>query len=147
VQDFKRTEDTLQLDNDIVRTPGRNIWRMDSISFTDIRKSAAAADSLARAGYEVMGWDLEWHYDHKTMSVQHSAEEMVKKIDSVFRCKKTRLADHLVLLAHDQVYVRSADSCELRVFLQLLKQREEYDYELATSYPLAKTALADSTYK
>jgi peptidoglycan-N-acetylglucosamine deacetylase len=136
VRDFQKTGDTLQLDNDIVRTPGRNIWRIDSLRFTDIRKSAAAADSLEKAGFTVMGWDLEWHYDHKTMSVTATAERLMEQIDSVFRYKKTRQPDHLVLLAHDQVYVRSEDSCQLRVFLQLLKQRqEEFDFELVTSYP------------
>ncbi len=134
VRDFRRTSDSLKLENDIVRTPGRNIWRLDSISFTDIRKSSAAADSLRNAGFVVMGWDLEWHYDHKTMSVTASAETMVRQVDSLFRNNKTRRKDHLVLLAHDQVYVKPEDSCELRVFLQLLKQRDDYEFELATSY-------------
>lgn len=138
VKDFQRTQDSLQLDNNIVRTPGRNIWRIDSLKFTDLKKSAAAADSLQQAGFVVMGWDLEWHYDHKTMSVKTNAENLVKQIDSVFERGKTKRSDHLVLLAHDQVYVKSDDSLQLRQFLKLLKQREEYELSVATEYPGAK---------
>lgn len=135
VADFQRAHDSLQLSNPIVRTPGRNIWRLDSLQFTDLKRSAAAADSLEKAGFIVMGWDLEWHYDHQTMSVTTPAETLVAQIDSVFARGKTKRPDHLVLLAHDQVYHKSADSFQLRQFLQLLKKKEDYELVLATAYP------------
>jgi peptidoglycan-N-acetylglucosamine deacetylase len=138
VKDFQRTQDSLQLSNNIVRTPGRNIWRIDSLKFTDLKRSAAAADSLQKAGFVVMGWDLEWRYDHKTMSVTTSAEKLVQQIDSVFNNKKTKQPDHLVLLAHDQVYVKADDSLQLRQFIKLLKQKEEYELSVVTGYPGAK---------
>jgi len=134
VKDFQRTQDSLQLTNNIVRTPGRNIWRIDSLKYTDLKKSAAAADSLQKAGFVVMGWDLEWHYDHKTMSVTTDAEKLVQQIDSIFTKGRTKQPDHLVLLAHDQVYVKSTDSLQLRQFLQLLKKREEYELTVVTDY-------------
>jgi len=43
VHDFERTKDSLQLTNNIARTPGRNIWRTDSLRYTDLKKSVAAA--------------------------------------------------------------------------------------------------------
>ena len=135
VKDFQRTQDSLQLSNNIVRTPGRNIWRIDSLKYTDLKKSAAAADSLQKAGFVVMGWDLEWHYDHKTMSVTTNAEKLVQQIDSVFSNKKTKQPDHLVLLAHDQVYVKKDDSIQLRQLLKLLKQKDEYELSIVTDYP------------
>lgn len=135
VNDFQRAQDSLQLNNNIVRTPGRNMWRMDSIQFTDLKKSKAAVDSLQKAGFIVMGWDLEWHYDHKDLSVKNSADEVIKQIDSVFNNKKTKSNDHLVLLAHDQVYKKSKDSLELRQLIQKLKLKDEYELSLATSYP------------
>ena len=104
VSDFQRAHDSLDLKNNIVRTPGRNAWRIDSLQFTDLKKSKAAVDSLQKAGFIVMGWDLEWHYDHKELTVKNSADELIKQIDSVFNNKKTRSPEHLVLLAHDQVY-------------------------------------------
>jgi peptidoglycan-N-acetylglucosamine deacetylase len=135
VHDFERSQDSLHLTNDIVRTPGRNIWRTDSIQFTDIKKSAAAADSLQKAGFIVMGWDLEWQFDHKTMSVMTSAEKMSDEIDSVFRKGNTKHPDHLVLLAHDQVYAKSADSFQLRQLIKILKEKDEYELSLASAYP------------
>lgn len=135
ISDFQRAQDSLQLTNNIVRTPGRNMWRMDSIQFTDLKKSKAAVDSLQKAGFTVMGWDLEWHYDHKDLSVKNTADDVIRQIDSVFSNKKTKSTDHLVLLAHDQVYQKSKDSIELRQLIQKLKMKDEYELSLATSYP------------
>ena len=139
VSDFKRTHDSLELTNTIARTPGRNIWRIDTLKFTDLKKSAVAADSLEKAGFQLMGWDLEWHFDHKTMCVATTADKMVAQIDSVFKHNRTKNKDHLVLLAHDQAYAKSEDSFQLRQFFQLLKQKD-YELSLVTDYPGMKTA-------
>lgn len=135
VQDFRRTHDTLRLNNEVSRTPGRNIWRIDSLQFTDLKKSTAAADSLQKAGFVLMGWDLEWHFDPKTMRVAAPAETMVAAIDSAFAHRRTKKPDHLVLLAHDQVYQKSEDSFQLRQFFQLLKKKDEYELTLVSDYP------------
>lgn len=55
VKDFKRTQDSLQFDNAVARTPGRNIWRVDTLRFTDLKKSTVAADSLQKAGFILNG--------------------------------------------------------------------------------------------
>ena len=135
VSDFQRAHDSLDLKNNIVRTPGRNAWRIDSLQFTDLKKSKAAVDSLQKAGFIVMGWDLEWHYDHKELTVKNSADELLKQIDSVFNNKKTKSPEHLVLLAHDQVYGKTKDSAELRQLIQKLKLKEEYELSIASGYP------------
>jgi hypothetical protein len=135
VSDFERAKNTLELDNSIARTPGRNIWRIDSLQVTDRKKGAAAADSLQKAGFVLMGWDLEWQFDHKTMNVTRTAEQMIAAIDSAFESNRTRCKNNLVLLAHDQAYARSSDSMELRTFLQLLKQRDDYEFLIVSNYP------------
>ena len=135
VADFQRAHDSLDLKNNIVRTPGRNTWRIDSIQYTDLKKSKAAVDSLQKAGFIVMGWDLEWHYDHKDLTVKNSADELLKQIDSVFNNKKTKSPEHLVLLAHDQVYGKTKDSAELRQLIQKLKLKDEYELSIASGYP------------
>ncbi|WP_315819716.1 polysaccharide deacetylase family protein [Paraflavitalea speifideaquila] len=118
VKDFKRCQDSLDLINTITRTPGRNIWRVDTLRYTDLRKSAAAADSLQQAGFTIIGWDLEWHYDHKSFSLKNKSDELLLQIDSLFAGNKTKIPEHLVLLAHDQVYDDPNDSSELH---QLIK--------------------------
>ncbi len=135
VKDFVRTHDSLHLNNTIARTPGRNIWRVDSLQFTDLKSSKIAADSLANAGFVLMGWDLEWHYNPVTMGVKQSADEMVQQIDSAFARRQMKREDHLVLLAHDQVYNKPDDSAQLRKFIKRLKDSGEYELALATSYP------------
>lgn len=135
VNDFKRCQDSLQLDNNIVRTPGRNIWRVDTLTYTDLKKSAAAADSLQEAGFVIIGWDLEWHYDHKNFTLLNKSDELLQQIDSLFAWNKTKIPENLVLLAHDQVYGKPDDSSELHQLIRKLKSREEYELTTASKYP------------
>ena len=138
VSDFRRCHDSLQLNNSIVRTPGRNIWRVDTLSYTDLKKSAAAADSLQQAGFTIIGWDLEWHYDHKTFTLKNRSEALMDEIDSLFAHNKTKIPEHLVVLAHDQVYDDADDSCELHELIKKLKRRDEYELVVASKYPGVK---------
>ncbi|TMI72954.1 MAG: hypothetical protein E6H09_08180 [Bacteroidetes bacterium] len=135
VKDMEKTKESLLPENNIVRAPGRNSWRIDSLHFTDIKKSKKAMDSLQKAGFVVFGWDLEWHYDPKTLALKNTADELLNQIDSVFNNDKTKTRDNMVLLAHDQVYQKSADSLQLREFIQKLKKKDEYELALASSYP------------
>ena len=143
VQDFKRAQDSLKFDNNIVRTPGRNAWRIDSLHFTDLKASKPAIDSLQNAGFIVLGWDLEWHYDVKTLAVKNTADELINLVDSVFIHNKTKNPDNLVLLAHDQVYNKTTDSLELHQFIRKVKMKEEYELSLVSTYP--GIAKADSS--
>jgi peptidoglycan-N-acetylglucosamine deacetylase len=134
VKDFKRCADSLQLTANIIRTPGRNIWRTALIKSTDIKSSAAAADSLFANGFIEVGWDLEWHYDDR-FKLKNSSDEMMLQVDSMFTHAKTKTPDHLVLLAHDQVYEDPCDSTELRQFIIKLKAKNEYNFEPVSRYP------------
>ncbi|GAB4093031.1 polysaccharide deacetylase family protein [Flaviaesturariibacter terrae] len=135
VADFCRTRDSLGLDNAVARTPGRNIWRIDSLRATDLKASAPAADSLQRAGFLLLGWDAEWTFDHHSYNVEQDAETLLRQVDSVFARNRLKCPGHLVLLAHDQAFAASIDSLQLRRFLQALKKRDDYEMALATDYP------------
>ena len=138
VNDFKRSQDSLQLDNNVCRTPGRNTWRIDTLQYTDLKKSKNAVDSLEKAGFAIMGWDLEWHYNPSDLSLQNTADDLLRQIDSVFAHHKTRSPERLVLLAHDQVYADVNDSVELHNFIRMLKLNEDYELELVSNYPGVK---------
>jgi peptidoglycan/xylan/chitin deacetylase (PgdA/CDA1 family) len=138
VNDFKRCRDSLKFNNDIARTPGRNCWRIDSLQYTDLKRSKAAVDSLQQAGFTLIGWDLEWHYDPKTFTVSNSADELITQIDSVFEHNKTRTISHLVLLAHDQVYTKPEDSAELHMLVKKLKDNLSYELAPISEYPGVK---------
>jgi peptidoglycan-N-acetylglucosamine deacetylase len=139
VKDMEMTKEKCLPDNYIVRAPGRNAWRIDSLHYTDIKKSKAAIDSLQSAGFIVMGWDLEWHYDPKTLILKTTADEMLKQVDSLFAKNKTKLRDNLVLLAHDQVYKNSNDSQQLREFVQKLKLKDDYELSTVGNYPTIRS--------
>lgn len=133
--DFERCTDSLKFKNNICSTPGRNIWRTENVSSTDLKSSTAAADTLANHGYELIGWDLEWHFNAKNLKLENCADSLVKQIDSVFTKGKTKNANNLVLLAHDQVYADAEDSSQLHELINKLKRSDEYELEVISKYP------------
>ena len=143
VQDFERCSDSMHFTSNIIRTPGRNIWRTQNINSTDMQASAAAGDSLYSKGFTAVGWDVEWHYNNQQKLVQTDTE-MVTIIDSLFAHNKTKTAGHLVLLAHDRTFKTTDDSIQLRKFVAALKLKDEYDFEVVSKYPgLIKDTVSD----
>lgn len=134
VRDFDIAKDSLKLRDKIARTPGRNIWRLNNINVTDIKSSTAAADGLKRAGYKVIGWDLEWRPSHK-MTLKGSHEAMLKKVDSIFLNDLEKTSRHLVFLTHDQ-YLRDTDSInELDLFIEKLQKSNKFVFRKISQYP------------
>jgi peptidoglycan-N-acetylglucosamine deacetylase len=137
IKDFIRCADSMHLTANIIRTPGRNIWRTANITSTDIKTSKPAADSLFAGGFTAIGWDLEWHYDNQ-LKLHNTSDEMLQQVDSMFAHAKTKTPNHLVLLAHDQVYEDAADSTELHQFIIKLKAKDEYNFKMVSKYPQLK---------
>jgi hypothetical protein len=137
VKDFKRCADSLHLTANIIRMPGRNIWRTATITSTDIKNTAPAADSIHQQGFTEVGWDLEWHFDN-ALKLSNNSDELLQQIDSMFTHSRTKTPNHLVLLAHDQVYADSDDSSELHQLIIKLKARDEYNFEVLSNYPALK---------
>ena len=137
LKDFIRCADSLHLTANIIRTPGRNIWRTAAVTSTDINTSKATADSLYKNGFTEVGWDLEWHYND-SLKLKNTCDEMLLQVDSMFVNNKTKTLNHLVLLAHDQVYADAADSAQLHQFIIRLKQKDEYNFETVSKYPHLK---------
>ncbi|MDN3693451.1 polysaccharide deacetylase family protein [Chryseobacterium tructae] len=134
VRDFDIAKDSLKLHDKIARTPGRNIWRLNNINVTDIKSTTAAADGLKRAGYKVIGWDLEWRPTHK-MTLKGSHEAMLKKVDSIFLNDLEKTSRHLVFLTHDQ-YLRDTDSInELDLFIEKLQKSNKFVFRKISQYP------------
>ncbi len=134
VKDFVRCADSLQLRSNIIRTPGRNTWRTATLRSIDIHSSTEAVDLLYQFGFQAIGWDLEWHFDAAQRLVQ-TDEELANEVDSAFSQRKTKITDHLVLLAHDQAFVHSSDSNSLHLFIRRLKSKEQFEFEQISKYP------------
>lgn len=135
VADFQRSQQALQFSNSIARMPGRNAWRIDTIDHTDIYESSAAIDSLHAAGFSIMGWDIEWTFDHKTLAPDTAIDLMLRRIDNLLMAEKTKTPGHLVLLAHDQAFQTEEAVQLLHLVLQSLKNNPEYELVLASKYP------------
>ena len=133
-KDFKRCADSLRFSNNIVRTPGRNIWRTENVNSTDLKASSAAADSLQSKGFIAVGWDVEWHFN-ATQSLVENDSEMLRNIDSAFARNETKTKNHLVLLTHDRTFAKPEDSEKLHRFIAALKVKDEYDFEMVSKYP------------
>ena len=134
VQDFRRSEDSLRFTTNIVRTPGRNIWRTATVNSTDIKTSIAAADSLHSNGYTAVGWDVEWNFNDAQKLMQTDSE-MITIIDSAFAKNQTKTANHLVLLAHDRTFKTTDDSASLHHFIQHIKKNSAYEFAVISQYP------------
>ncbi len=134
LKDFMRCADSLHLTANIIRMPGRNTWRTAGVTWTDIKKSGDTADSLYKKGFTEVGWDLEWHYTD-SLTLKNTSDEMITQVDSMFTNNKTKTPDHLVILAHDQVYEDIADSAQLHQFIIKLKAKNEYNFEMVSRYP------------
>jgi peptidoglycan-N-acetylglucosamine deacetylase len=134
VHDFDTAEDSLKLYDKIARTPGRNIWRLNNVNVTDLKSSTNAADQLQKAGYKLVGWDLEWKPTNK-MVLKGKHEEMLKKVDSIFFNDLEKTSRHLVFLTHDQ-YLTDADSInELDLFIEKLQKSNRFVFKKISEYP------------
>lgn len=138
INDFNQSKNLLGFSNNVARMPGRNAWRIDTIDHTDIVESKAAIDSLHAAGYSIMGWDIEWTFDHKSLAPDADTALLLRRINNMFEANKTKTPGHLVLLAHDQAYQKEEYVAELRYVIRTLKNNPEYQLVLASEYPGVK---------
>ncbi|MGJ7033153.1 polysaccharide deacetylase family protein [Niabella hirudinis] len=144
ISDFNRAQAMMMLKEPIARTPGRNTWRIDSTSRTDLLKNKPVIDSLQKkGGYVLIGWDLEWQFNHKNAQPIQTPDQLMAQVDHLFASNKTLKPDNLVILAHDQMWRSSADSLRLHEFIRKLKSRQGYELALITDYPGVKEALAN----
>lgn len=142
IADFNRAQSLMALKTPIGRTPGRNAWRIDSISRTDMLKNKNVIDSLqSRGGYVLIGWDLEWQFNHKNSKAVQTADQLYNQVNYLFAGKKTMVPDNLVILAHDQMWRTADDSLRLVEFIRKLKANPDYELALINDYPGVKRAL------
>lgn len=131
--DFLHAAVVLKTTNNIVRLPGNNGWRTDSIRFSS-KMVRPLINKLDSAGLNVVGWDLEWNFNHQGRPIQ-SATHMANLVDSMFAQKANKTKNHLVVLMHDHMFKNPADSAALVQFIQLLKSSNQYQFALLNRYP------------
>lgn len=111
-----------------LRLAGRNVWRLPSLYRNDyaLSKTRRKIESpkytaLSDRGYQIYGWDIEWHFDHATGNASYGADRMADRIETL--CENKRLAKEgkIVLLAHDYMFRKEGGRQKLRELIQILK--------------------------
>lgn len=132
--DMFQAQHSLQVPYLIARFPGNRSW---------VREGEIKASPLARplarlldsAGYNVIGWDLEWDFNRRSARPVQSPVTLAREVDSAFLKKTTHTPNHLVILTHDRMFRRPADSDSLAKFIRILKQNPDYVFETVDHYP------------
>ena len=78
-EDFYLAQKTLSVPFKIIRLPGNTSWvREGKLRSNGLTKPVCQI--LDSVGYNVIGWDLEWNFNHKNANPKESAETMVKRV-------------------------------------------------------------------
>jgi peptidoglycan/xylan/chitin deacetylase (PgdA/CDA1 family) len=132
--DFLRTQDSLAPEPKIIRLPGNNAWVRDG-EIKASRLVRPVSRLLDSAGFSVIGWDMEWNFDHKSAPPVQSPEKLAAQVDTLVAHGYTHQPKHLVILTHDRMFHRSPDSLALVQFIQLVKHNPNYVFETVDHYP------------
>lgn len=132
--DMFQAQHSLQVPYLIARFPGNRSWvREGEIKATPLARPLARL--LDSAGYNVIGWDLEWDFNRRSARPVQSPVTLAREVDSAFLKKTTHTPNHLVILTHDRMFRRPADSDSLAKFIRILKQNPDYVFETVDHYP------------
>jgi peptidoglycan/xylan/chitin deacetylase (PgdA/CDA1 family) len=133
-QDFYKAQDSLNVPYKIIRLPGNSAWaRENEIKATHLVRPVT--ELLDSAGYNVIGWDVEWRFNHKNARPVQTPEKLAAEVDSAFARNKTHVKNQLVILSHDRMFQRPGDADSLAKFINLLKMRPNYVLETVDHYP------------
>ena len=134
-EDFYSTQKKLNIPLKIIRLPGNSAW---------VKKGEVKASSLVKpvctildsAGYNVIGWDLEWDFTRdKHCFPKESVSKMLTWVAESFKNRDMHTKNHLVILSHDRMFQHQPYSDSLYNFIKALKQNPDYVLETINHYP------------
>lgn len=137
-EDFFTAQKTLQVPFKIIRLPGNSAWVLNN----EIKSSTlvrATCNLLDSSGYNVIGWDTEWNFDHKTANPIQSADKMASEVINVLEGKHTHKKNHVVILTHDRMFRNEAFADSLTKMISILKNNTNYIFETVDHYPSLKS--------
>ena len=113
-----------------LRLAGRNVWRLPELSRNDHAIVARRGfreipkyDALSQEGYFIYGWDVEWHFKHRSGHPVESPELLAARIEALYRRGLMARRGKVVLLAHDFMFRNRHSTDELRHFIRLMRRR------------------------
>lgn len=138
LDDFLRVHDSLQFEHPIARFPGNNAWGLDG-KMRSSNLTKPLSKLMDSVGYNVMGWDVEWHFDSKSNPVQ-SAEQMARQVINAVENKASFVKNHVVILTHDRMFREKQYRDSLSKMITILQSKKGYVFETADQYPQLKRA-------
>ncbi len=139
LKDFLLAQQTLRVPYQIIRLPGNSAWvKQGQVKASKLVDPVCLL--LDSAGYNIIGWDVEWSFNHKTANPVQTPEKMIAIVDSTMARKHTHTSNHLVILSHDRMFRNPNYTDSLARFIELLKQNPNYVFETVDHYPGLKQA-------
>ena len=136
-EDFYKAQQTLNVPYKIIRLPGNSAWVMkDKVKASHLVDSTCIL--LDSAGYNVIGWDVEWSFNHKKETPIQSPQKMINIVDSAIAKEHLHTKKHLVILSHDRMFRNPNYTDSLARFISLLKQNPKNIFETVDHYPGVK---------
>lgn len=141
--DFLKAQQSLNVPYKIIRLPGNSAWvREGELKSSPLTK--AVSKRLDTLGFNIIGWDQEWEFNHKDARPIQSAERMAGEIVYAMKGGHSHKKNHVVLLSHDRMFRGAGDADSLIKMITLLKQHKNYIFETIDNYPGLKTPQAET---
>ena len=136
-EDFLKAQHVLNLPYKILRLPGNSAWAEGGNIHASglVRPVTHLLDS---AGYNVIGWDLEWNFNHRNARPVQTPAKLASQVENLFANNKTHTPHHLVILSHDRMFQHPGDVDSLAKFVAILKHNPKYVFETVDHYPGVK---------
>lgn len=135
VEDILYNQTLLKLPYKIVRLPGRNIWRVDGKAKNDSSSGIQTADALAKLGYKIFGWDIEWQHRSSDGTPIQTVDEVYKSVQNLCSSDKVFTKNNVVMLIHDEMFQKPWEESELKQLIDLLRSNPDYVFEQMKFYP------------
>ncbi|MDI9365287.1 MAG: polysaccharide deacetylase family protein [Flavobacterium sp.] len=134
-EDFYAAQKSLNVPYKIIRLPGNNAWVLkDAIKASHLVDSTCIL--LNNAGYNVIGWDVEWNFNHKTANPVQKPQRMAYVVHGALaKPKRLFTKNHVVILAHDRMFRNANYTDSLAKFITILKQNPKNVFETIDHYP------------
>lgn len=133
-KDFYLAQNKLKVPYKIIRLPGNSAWVIDgSTKATSLVKPVCHL--LDSSGYNVIGWDVEWSFNHKTAYPVQRPYKIAEQVDSALSRNHVHTKNHVVILSHDRMFRKDNFTDSLAKFITILKKDPRNVFETIDHYP------------
>jgi hypothetical protein len=129
--DFQKNEKQLAIRSDIARLPGRAIWQIGNRAKCIFATGKSSGIILGKNNFRVFGWDVEWHFFHKTGLPKETPEQVMESIEKHLSEHDLFTQNHVVLLLHERHFQQLKD---VRKLIRLLKSAG-FEFSYLGNYP------------